>query len=61
MVADNLPDEQIDGFRKMFDMMDKDKNGHLTFEELKDGFAEIGNVIPDPDLQMLMDAVSSLL
>lgn len=42
-------------------MMDKDKNGHLTFEELKDGFAEIGNVIPDPDLQMLMDAVSSLL
>ena len=58
MVADNLPDEQIDGFRKMFDMMDKDKNGHLTFEELKDGFAEIGNVIPDPDLQMLMDAVS---
>jgi calcium-dependent protein kinase len=61
VVADNLPDEQIDGFRKMFDMMDKDKNGHLTFEELKDGFAEIGNVIPDPDLQMLMDAVSSLL
>jgi len=58
VVADNLPDEQIDGFRKMFDMMDKDKNGHLTFEELKDGFAEIGNVIPDPDLQMLMDAVS---
>jgi Ca2+-binding EF-hand superfamily protein len=61
VVADNLPDEQIDGFRQMFDMMDKDKNGYLTFEELKDGFSMIGHVIPDTDIQMLIDAVSSLL
>lgn len=60
MVADNLPDEEVDGFRKMFDMMDKDKNGSLTFEELKDGLSMIGHAIPDPDVQMLMDAVSSL-
>ncbi|XP_004507321.1 calcium-dependent protein kinase 24 [Cicer arietinum] len=56
VVADNLPDEQIDGLRQMFDMMDKDKNGHLTFEELKDGFSMIGHVIPDPDVRMLIDA-----
>ncbi|KAJ1376204.1 Serine/threonine-protein kinase, active site [Sesbania bispinosa] len=56
VVADILPDEQVDGFRQMFDMMDKDKNGHLTFEELKEGLSMIGHAMPDPDVQMLMDA-----
>ncbi|OIW08669.1 hypothetical protein TanjilG_03345 [Lupinus angustifolius] len=56
VVADNLPDEQIQYIRKMFDMMDKDKNGHLTFEELKDGLAMLGHTLPDPDVQMLMEA-----
>ncbi|OIV99428.1 hypothetical protein TanjilG_17238 [Lupinus angustifolius] len=56
VVADNLPDEQVQGIRKMFDMMDKDKNGHLTFEELKDGLAMLGHPLPDPDVQMLMEA-----
>ncbi|CAL0304194.1 unnamed protein product [Lupinus luteus] len=56
VVADNLPDEQVQYIRKMFDMMDKDKNGHLTFEELKDGLAMLGHTLPDPDVQMLMEA-----
>ena len=60
MVADNLPDEQIDCMRKMFHMMDKDKNGNLSFEELKDGLSMIGHSLPDLDVKMLMDAVSSL-
>ncbi|CAL0334133.1 unnamed protein product [Lupinus luteus] len=56
VVADNLPDEQVEGIRKMFDMMDKDKNGNLTFEELKDGLATLGDTLPDPDVEMLMEA-----
>ncbi|TKY67446.1 Calcium-dependent protein kinase 24 [Spatholobus suberectus] len=56
VVADNLPDEQIDVIKQMFDMMDKDKNGNLSFEELKDGLSMIGHALPDPDVQMLMDA-----
>lgn len=60
MVADNLSDEQIDVFKQMFNMMDKDKNGNLSFEELRDGLSMIGHAIPDPDVEMLMDAVSSL-
>ena len=40
-------------------MMDKDKNGHLSFEELRDGLSMIGHTLPDPDVQMLLDAVSS--
>jgi len=60
VVADNLSDEQVDVFKQMFDMMDKDKNGNLSFEELRDGLSMIGHAIPDPDVEMLMDAVSSL-
>lgn len=56
VVADNLPDEQIDVIKKMFDMMDKDKNGNLSFDELKDGLSMIGHALPDTDVQMLMDA-----
>ncbi|GER40675.1 calcium-dependent protein kinase, partial [Striga asiatica] len=37
VVADNLPDEQVDGIKEMFNMMDTDKNGNLNFQELKDG------------------------
>ncbi|KAK7404494.1 hypothetical protein VNO78_05427 [Psophocarpus tetragonolobus] len=56
VVADNLSDEQVDVFKQMFDMMDKDKNGNLSFDELKDGLSMIGHAIPDPDVQMLMEA-----
>jgi calcium-dependent protein kinase len=42
----------------MFDMMDTDQNGNLSFEELKEGLHMIGHSVPDPEVQMLMDAVS---
>lgn len=61
MVAGNLPDEQVNGIRRMFNMMDTDKNGNLSFEELKEGLNNIGHPVPDPDVQMLMNAVSFLL
>lgn len=60
MVADNLSEEQIDGIKRIFDTMDTDKNGNLTFEELRDGFHLIGHSVTDPDVQMLIDAVSLL-
>ncbi|PWA39666.1 EF-hand domain pair, Serine/threonine protein kinase, striated muscle-specific [Artemisia annua] len=61
LVAENLPHEQIDGLKKMFNDMDKDKNGALTYEELKDGLASIGdqplkNVCGKPNMtQTLLD------
>ncbi|KAJ9701436.1 hypothetical protein PVL29_006682 [Vitis rotundifolia] len=59
VVADNLPNEQLDGIRKVFHMMDTDKNGNLSFEELKDGLHKIGHPVADPDVKMLIEAVSS--
>ncbi|KAF7805360.1 calcium-dependent protein kinase 24 [Senna tora] len=56
VVADNLPDEQIDRIKQMFHMMDKDKNGNLSFEELRDGLSRIGHTLPDHDVQMLLEA-----
>lgn len=44
--------------KQLFYMMDTDKNGDLTFEELKEGLDMIGQKIPDPDVKMLMEAVS---
>ncbi|WJZ88094.1 hypothetical protein VitviT2T_007425 [Vitis vinifera] len=56
VVADNLPNEQRDGIRQIFHMMDTDKNGNLSFEELKDGLHKIGHPVADPDVKMLIEA-----
>ncbi|XP_076897064.1 calcium-dependent protein kinase 24-like [Bidens hawaiensis] len=57
LVAENLPTEQMDGLKKMFHDMDKDKNGSLSFQELKDGLTVIGDQpVADPDIQMFMEA-----
>lgn len=42
----------------MFYMMDSDKNGNLSFQELKDGLHMMGQSVADPEVQLLMDAVS---
>uniref|UniRef100_A0A5B6ZB72 non-specific serine/threonine protein kinase n=1 Tax=Davidia involucrata TaxID=16924 RepID=A0A5B6ZB72_DAVIN len=56
VVAYHLPDEQVNGIKQIFHMMDTDKNGNLNFEELKHGLTMIGHSVPDPDVQLLMDA-----
>ncbi|XP_043703835.1 calcium-dependent protein kinase 8-like [Telopea speciosissima] len=58
-VADNLPMEQLNGLKKIFHMMDIDKNGNLSFQELKDGLHLIGHPVPDPDVQLLIDAADT--
>lgn len=60
MVAENLPVEEVAGIKEMFEKMDTDKNGNLTLKELKEGLQNYGSQVGDPDVQMLMDAVSAL-
>lgn len=60
MVASHLPLEQVSDIKQIFHMMDKDKNGNLTFEELKEGLENIAQGVAEPDIQMLLEAVSSL-
>lgn len=58
IVADNLPDEIKEQLKEIFEMVDSDNNGNLTFEELRDGLHKIGHHVTDPDVQMLLDTVS---
>ncbi|KAL4273843.1 hypothetical protein GQ457_13G028380 [Hibiscus cannabinus] len=58
VVANNLPNEQIDLIIEMFNTMDADDNGYLSFEELRDGLHNIGHSVSDHDVKMLMEAVS---
>ncbi|CAA0819847.1 Calcium-dependent protein kinase 24 [Striga hermonthica] len=59
VVADNLPDEQVDGIKEMFHIMDTDKNGNLNFQELKDGLYMFGQAVADHDVQLLLDAADT--
>ncbi|KAL3583168.1 hypothetical protein D5086_014229 [Populus alba] len=59
VVADSLPDEQVDKIKQMFHMMDTDHNGDLSFQELKDGLNKFGHSVPDPDVKLLMDAADA--
>ncbi|KAI9195919.1 hypothetical protein LWI28_019420 [Acer negundo] len=56
VVADKLPNEQLDGLKQLFYMMDTDNNGDLTFKELKEGLEMIGHKMSDPEVEMLMEA-----
>jgi calcium-dependent protein kinase len=58
VVAMNLPAEEIDTYTQMFQMMDKDKDGNLTLEELKQGLQINGHPVPEAEIKMLLEAVS---
>ena len=58
VIAEHLSLEEVADIKEMFEGMDINKNGKLTFEEFKAGLRKLGNKMHDSDLQMLMDAVS---
>jgi calcium-dependent protein kinase len=58
VIAEHLSLEEVADIKKMFDSMDVNNKGQLTFEEFKAGLRKLGNKMHDSDLQMLMDAVS---
>lgn len=42
-------------------MMDNGNKGKVILEELRIGLQKLGQQIPEPDLQILMEAVSLIL
>jgi calcium-dependent protein kinase len=60
VIAEHLSVEEVADIKQMFDGMDVNKNGKLTYDEFKAGLRKLGNQMPDSDIRLLMDAVSSL-
>lgn len=42
----------------MFTLMDTDKDGKVTYEELRAGLRKVGSQLAEPEIKMLMEVVS---
>lgn len=60
MIADSLSEEEIAGLREMFNMIDIDNSGQITYEELKQGLEKVGATLTESEIYSLMQAVSLL-
>ncbi|CAB4278382.1 unnamed protein product [Prunus armeniaca] len=56
VIAEHLSVEEVAGIKEAFQMMDTGNKSKVTIEELRSGVQQLGQQIPDPDLQILMEA-----
>lgn len=56
VIAGLLSGEEVDGLKTMFNMMDTNKNGMLSFEEFKAGLHKLGSHLAEHEVQQLMEA-----
>ncbi|XP_073221465.1 calcium-dependent protein kinase 4-like [Cicer arietinum] len=57
VIAESLSEEEIAGLREMFQTMDTDNSGAITFDELKAGLRRYGSTLKDTEIRDLMEAV----
>ncbi|XP_020878721.1 calcium-dependent protein kinase 22 isoform X3 [Arabidopsis lyrata subsp. lyrata] len=56
VIAEGLSEEEIKGLKTMFENMDTDKNGSITYEELKTGLNRHGSKLSETEVRQLMEA-----
>ncbi|KAF8406644.1 hypothetical protein HHK36_008734 [Tetracentron sinense] len=56
VIAKSLSEEEIKGLQQMFNNMDTDRSGTITYEELKNGLTRLGSKLSETELKQLMDA-----
>ncbi|KMZ73521.1 Calcium-dependent protein kinase 1 [Zostera marina] len=56
VIADSLSEEEIAGLREMFNMIDIDNSGQITYEELKQGLEKVGATLTESEIYSLMQA-----
>ncbi|KAK9714980.1 hypothetical protein RND81_06G135200 [Saponaria officinalis] len=56
VIAQNMSEEEIKGFKAMFTNMDTDNSGSITYEELKTGLAQLGSKLTEAEVKQLMEA-----
>lgn len=60
VIAESLSEEEIAGLKEMFQVMDTDNSGAITFDELKAGLKRYGSNLKESEIRALMIAVRSL-
>ena len=58
VIADFLSIEEVEDIKEMFKKMDTDNDGIVSIEELKVGLRNVGSQLAEPEVQMLIEAVS---
>ncbi|KAK3008508.1 hypothetical protein RJ639_013216 [Escallonia herrerae] len=56
VIAENLSEEEIKGLKQMFNNMDTDRSGTITYDELKTGLSKLGSKLSESEIQQLMEA-----
>ncbi|KAG8082983.1 hypothetical protein GUJ93_ZPchr0014g46868 [Zizania palustris] len=56
VIAERLSEEEIAGLKEMFQTMDTDNSGAITYDKLKEGFRKYGSTLRDTEIRDLMDA-----
>ncbi|KAK9925911.1 hypothetical protein M0R45_023171 [Rubus argutus] len=55
VIAEHLSVKEVEVIRDMFTLMDTDKDGRVTYEELKTGLQKVGSQLAEPEVKMLME------
>lgn len=58
VIAEHLSVEEVEIIKDMFTLMDTDKDGKVTYEELKVGLRKVGSQLAEPEIKMLMEVVN---
>ncbi|CAK8569737.1 unnamed protein product [Lathyrus sativus] len=56
VIAENLAEEEIKGLKQMFNNIDTDRSGTITYEELKSGLSKLGSKLSEFEIKQLMEA-----
>ncbi|KAF3580498.1 hypothetical protein DY000_02028499 [Brassica cretica] len=56
VIAEHLSVEEASGIKERFQVMDTSNRGKITIDELRIGLRKLGIVVPQDDIQILMDA-----
>ncbi|KAK6147375.1 hypothetical protein DH2020_018287 [Rehmannia glutinosa] len=56
VIAESLSEEEIAGLREMFETIDTDNSGYITFEELEAGLKRFGANLNESEIHYLMKA-----
>ncbi|KAK4752823.1 hypothetical protein SAY87_021621 [Trapa incisa] len=56
VIAENMSEEDIKGLKQMFNNMDTDRSGTITFDELKEGLMRLGSKLTEAEMKQLMDS-----